>query len=87
MSRSCARLVLSWRPGREQRSKQLQAERDRVVEAARAQAHEMVRTARKEIDDSAVGARKQVEDASAELSQQIVRALMPKQMNLAEAAK
>jgi F-type H+-transporting ATPase subunit b len=72
---------------RETRSKQLQAERDRVVESARAQAQEMVRTARKDIDDSSTGARKQVEDASVELSQQIVRALMPKQMNLGEATK
>jgi F-type H+-transporting ATPase subunit b len=72
---------------RELRSKQLQAERERVVQAARAQAQEMVRVARSEIEESAAGARKQVEDASVELSQQILRALMPKQMVFGEVSK
>jgi F-type H+-transporting ATPase subunit b len=72
---------------REQRLKQLHGERDRVVEATRAQAQEMVRAARKEIEDSSTGARTQIEEATAELSQQILRALMPKQVALGEVTR
>jgi F-type H+-transporting ATPase subunit b len=72
---------------REHRSKQWQAERDRILEATRNEAQGMVRAARKEVEDSAVTARKQMESVAGELSDQILRALLPSRPNLAEASK
>lgn len=62
---------------RDRRVKELQAERDRVLEAARTEAQGMVRAARAEVEASAAGARKQIEEATHELSQQILRTLLP----------
>jgi F-type H+-transporting ATPase subunit b len=72
---------------REHRSQQWQAERDRVLESTRTEAQAMVRAARMEVEDSAVIARKQMESAVGELSDQILRAMLPSGTNLAEATK
>ena len=72
---------------REHRLKQWQAERDRVLESARNEAQAMVRAARTEVEDSAVTARRQMESVAGELSEQILRALLPSRSNLAEAGK
>jgi F-type H+-transporting ATPase subunit b len=62
---------------REQRLKQWQAERDQVLAGARKATTEKVEAAKVEIDQSVAMARRQIEDMSAELSEQIVRAVMP----------
>jgi F-type H+-transporting ATPase subunit b len=72
---------------RDRRLKQWQSERDTVLESARSEAQSMVRAARKEVEDSAITARKQMEDVAGELSDQILRALLPSHGNLAEAQK
>jgi F-type H+-transporting ATPase subunit b len=70
---------------RETRKHDLQVERDRVLDAARTEAQGLVRVARAEIEASAAGARKQIEEAAVELSQQILRTLLPKQGSATEA--
>jgi F-type H+-transporting ATPase subunit b len=62
---------------RERRLQQWQAERDQAVEAARAMAQDRVKAARQEIEGMSVTARKQIEDATAQLSDQILRAVLP----------
>jgi F-type H+-transporting ATPase subunit b len=62
---------------REGKLAQLQAQRDAALEGTRSTAQEKIRAARKEIEDSAVSARRQIETASAQLSESIVRALLP----------
>jgi F-type H+-transporting ATPase subunit b len=62
---------------RERRLQQWQAERDQAVEAARAMAQDRVKAARQEIEGMSVSARKQIEDATAQLSDQILRAVLP----------
>jgi F-type H+-transporting ATPase subunit b len=62
---------------REQRLKQWQAERDRALGEARAATAEKVQSAKAEIEQSVAAARRQIEGMSAELSEQIMRAVMP----------
>jgi F-type H+-transporting ATPase subunit b len=62
---------------REQRLKQWTAERDQALAEARAATTEKVQTAKAEIDQSVAIARRQIEDMSADLSEQILRAVMP----------
>jgi len=62
---------------REKRLKQWQAERDQALAEARTATPEKVNAAKAEIDQSVVMARRQIEDMSAELSDQILRAVMP----------
>jgi F-type H+-transporting ATPase subunit b len=62
---------------RERRVQQWQAEREAALTAARGAAQERVKVARTEIEASAAGARKQIEEASAQLSEQILRAVLP----------
>ena len=62
---------------REQRLKQLQAERDQALQEAREITAERVRTGRAEIEESVADARHHLESVSMELSEQIVRAIMP----------
>ena len=62
---------------RERRLQQWQAERDQAVEAARAMAQDRVKAARQELEGMSVSARKQIEDATAQLSDQILRAVLP----------
>jgi F-type H+-transporting ATPase subunit b len=63
--------------GRERRSQQWQAERDKAIAEARAVSQDRVKAARTEIEAAAAGARKQIEDATAQLSEQILRAVLP----------
>jgi F-type H+-transporting ATPase subunit b len=62
---------------REKRLKQWQAERDQALAEARTATGEKVQAAKVEIDRSVTLARRQIEGMSAELSEQIVRAVMP----------
>jgi F-type H+-transporting ATPase subunit b len=70
---------------RERRLQQWQKERDQALEFARGIALERVKAARTEIEDTSVGARKQIEEATAQLSEQILRAVLPAGTNLSEA--
>ena len=70
---------------RERRVKQWQSERDAALEAARGAAQDRVKAARLEIEATSVAARKQIEDASAQLSEQIMRAVLPGGGKLSEA--
>jgi F-type H+-transporting ATPase subunit b len=62
---------------REQRLKQLQAEREQALHEAREITAERVRAGRAEIEESVAQARHHIETVSMELSEQIVRAVMP----------
>jgi F-type H+-transporting ATPase subunit b len=62
---------------REKRLKQWQAERDQALAEARAATAEKVQAAKAEIDQSVAVARRLIEGMSAELSDQIMRAVMP----------
>jgi F-type H+-transporting ATPase subunit b len=62
---------------REKRLKQWASERDLALAEARATTMEKVMAAKSEIDQSVVVARKQIEGMSNELSEQILRAVMP----------
>jgi len=63
---------------RERRLQQWQKERDAALEAARGASQAKIQDARKEIEAASVASRKQVEDATALLSDQILRAVLPK---------
>lgn len=71
---------------REQRLKQLQAEREQALHEAREATAERVRAGRAEIEQSVTEARRHIEKVSMELSEQIVRAVMPAE-TLTEAAQ
>lgn len=62
---------------REKQLKQWQAERDHALTEARAATTEKIQAAKGEIEESLVVARRQIEGMSAELSEQIVRAVIP----------
>jgi F-type H+-transporting ATPase subunit b len=62
---------------REQRLKQWDVERDAALGQAREATAEKVKSAKAEIERSVVVARQQIEGMSAELSEQIMRAVMP----------
>lgn len=62
---------------REQRLKQLQAEREQALHEAREITTERVRAGRAEIEESVAQARHHIETVSMELSEQILRAVMP----------
>jgi F-type H+-transporting ATPase subunit b len=70
---------------RERRLQQWQQERDQALESARAAAQERVKAARKEIEATSSGARKQIEEATAQLSEQILRAILPAGTEFSEA--
>lgn len=70
---------------RERRMQQWQSERDQAVEAARAMAQDRVKAARQEIEGMSVSARKQIEEATAQLSDQILRAVLPAGTKFSEA--
>ncbi|MGA7156649.1 MAG: hypothetical protein WBY53_07380 [Acidobacteriaceae bacterium] len=69
---------------RERRLQMWQAERDQAVESARSAAQARVNSARQEIEGMSAGARKQIEEATAQLSDQILRAVLPAGTNLSE---
>lgn len=62
---------------REKRLKQWRKERDQALADARAATAEKVKAGKAEIDQSVAIARRQIEGVSAELSEQILRAVMP----------
>jgi F-type H+-transporting ATPase subunit b len=62
---------------REAKLKQRSAERDQALAEARAATSEKVKAAKAEIELSVVAARKQIDGMSAELSDQILRVVMP----------
>jgi F-type H+-transporting ATPase subunit b len=62
---------------REKSVKQWAGERDKALAEARAATMEKVQAAKAEIDQSVAIARRQIEGMSAELSEQILRAVMP----------
>jgi F-type H+-transporting ATPase subunit b len=62
---------------REKRLQQWNAERDEALGKARAATAEKVKGAKGEIEQSAALARRQIEGMSAELSEQIMRAVLP----------
>jgi F-type H+-transporting ATPase subunit b len=62
---------------REQKLKDWGAERERALGEARAATAERVKGAKAEIEQSVAMARRQIEGMSAELSEQIMRAVMP----------
>jgi F-type H+-transporting ATPase subunit b len=70
---------------RERTLQQWQGDRDKALEDARGVAQERVRAARKEIEEVSVGARKQIEDATGQLSEQILRAVLPAGAKYSEA--
>jgi len=62
---------------REKRLKQWSTERDQALNEARAMTSDKVKAAKAEIDQSVAVARRQIEGMSEELSEQILRAVMP----------
>jgi F-type H+-transporting ATPase subunit b len=72
---------------RERKVQQWQAERDQAVKSAREAAQARVNTARQEIADMSVGARKQIEESTAQLSEHILRAVLPTGTRFSEASQ
>jgi F-type H+-transporting ATPase subunit b len=72
---------------RERRLQQWQAERDAAIESARAASMEKIKGARVEIETAAAGARRQMEESTAQLSEQILRALLPAGTQLPEVSR
>jgi F-type H+-transporting ATPase subunit b len=70
---------------RERKVQQWQAEKDQAVKSARDASQARVNAARQEIEQMSAGARKQIEDSTAQLSEQILRAVLPSGTNLSEA--
>jgi F-type H+-transporting ATPase subunit b len=70
---------------RERKVQQWQADRDQAVKGAREAAQARVNAAKQEIEAVSDGARKQIEESTAELSEQILRAVLPSGTNLSEA--
>ena len=72
---------------REARMKKWAAEREQSLAAARQQTQDKTGAARKEIEQGAASARQQIETLSGELSQQILKAVLPAGVSGAEAAQ
>jgi F-type H+-transporting ATPase subunit b len=70
---------------RERKLQQWQAERDQAVQSARDAAQARVNAAKQEIEGMSVSARKQIEAATAQLSEQILRAVLPSGTKFSEA--
>jgi F-type H+-transporting ATPase subunit b len=70
---------------RERKLQQWQAERDQAVQSARDAAQARVNAAKQEIEGLSVSARKQIEEATAQLSEHILRAVLPSGTKLSEA--
>jgi F-type H+-transporting ATPase subunit b len=70
---------------RERKLQQWQTERDQAVQGARDAAQARVNAAKQEIEGMSVSARKQIEEATAQLSEQILRAVLPSGTKLSEA--
>ena len=72
---------------REARMKRWAAEREQALAEARRVTQEKTGAARKEIEQGAASARQQIEALSGELSQQILKAVLPAGVSGAEAAQ
>jgi F-type H+-transporting ATPase subunit b len=72
---------------RERRLQAWQQERDAALAEARGAAQEQVRVGRTQIGEASVAARRQIEDATAELSEQILKAVLPAGTKLSEAGQ
>jgi F-type H+-transporting ATPase subunit b len=72
---------------REQKLRQWNAERDAALEQVRQSMQERIRTARQDIEQSAAQARKQVEGASEDLSERVLKAVLPGTIRPTEAAR
>jgi F-type H+-transporting ATPase subunit b len=72
---------------RERKLQQWQTERDQAVQSARDVAQARVNGAKQEIEQMSVSARKQIEEATAQLSEQILRAVLPAGTKLSEARR
>jgi F-type H+-transporting ATPase subunit b len=72
---------------RERRVQQWQADRDQAVKGARDASQSRVNAAKQEIEDMSANARKQIEESTAQLSEQILRAVLPAGSKLSEAAQ
>jgi len=70
---------------REQKVQQWQKERDAALTDVRNTAQQRVLGAKQEINQSATTARQQIESATAQLSESILRAVLPKGTNISEA--
>jgi F-type H+-transporting ATPase subunit b len=70
---------------REARRAEWQGHRDKAVEAARLESQQKIGVARQRIQDSVTAARTQIEDATETLSEQILRAVLPKNAQGSEA--
>jgi F-type H+-transporting ATPase subunit b len=70
---------------REHQVQQWQKERDAALAAAREESQRKIRMAKEEIEGSAQEARKQIEGATAQLSESILRAVLPAGTNISEA--
>jgi F-type H+-transporting ATPase subunit b len=70
---------------RERKVQQWQTDRDQAVKGAREVAQARVNAAKQEIEATSAGARKQIEESTAQLSEQILRAVLPAGTNLSEA--
>jgi F-type H+-transporting ATPase subunit b len=73
MRRARAEIIVA----REHRLKQWQLEREHAIAEARKATEERVRAGKAEIEESIVQARRHIESVSMELSEQILRAVMP----------
>jgi F-type H+-transporting ATPase subunit b len=72
---------------RERRKQAWQQQRDAALAASREAAQAQVRAGRQQIDEAQVAARRQIEGATAQLSEQILKAVLPPGANLAEATQ
>ncbi len=72
---------------RERKVQQWQANRDQAVKAAREAAQARVNAAKQEIETMSVSARKQIEESTAQLSEQILRAVLPAGTKFSEASQ
>jgi F-type H+-transporting ATPase subunit b len=70
---------------RETLLKQWQAERETAIGEVREMAQDRVQTARKQIEAATVVARRQIETSTEMLSDQILKAVLPKGVNIPEA--
>jgi F-type H+-transporting ATPase subunit b len=72
---------------REKKIQQWQAERDAAIESARATSMDKIKAAKAEIETASAGARRQMEESTAQLSEQILRALLPEGTQLPEVSR
>lgn len=70
---------------RERRVQQGQTNRDQALATARSAAQERVKAARADIETASADARRQIEAAASQLSEQIMRAVLPASANSTEA--